>query len=134
MPLPFKLPHITTYVHCRTKQCKQPTMPLMKKRFHVLKNLRFSLHLLFLLAESKRSLENEMRDLGIYQMEHDLVLKYTFYQHSNHEFELTVKLQKYFTKEVPAVRQCYFSEKAVALNLLLSFLLPLKHKLFQACP
>lgn len=75
-----------------------------------------------------------MRHLGIYQMEQGLGLKHAFYQCSNHEFELTVKLEKYFRKEVPAVCQCYFSENVVALNFFLRFSLSLKRKLLQACP
>lgn len=67
-------------------------------------------------------------------MEQDLVLKDAFYQRSNHEFKLTVKLEKYFRKEVPAVCQHHFSENIVALNLFLRFFLSLKHKLVQACP
>lgn len=65
-------------------------------------------------------------------MEQDLVLKYTFQQYNNHEFELTLQLEKYFEEAIPAVYQCPFME--ILFFVFSRFSLSLTHKILQACP
>lgn len=55
-------------------------------------HLRVSYHLLLLLAESKRTLE--IYETLVFIRWSQTVLKHAFHQSSNHEFELTVKLEK----------------------------------------